>query len=121
MAGHLIWNLTKVFLHQKYCQEGLSLAQIAAEIGSSKEAVRKGLCRFGIKTRSHGQNHGNPSQVRYGLKLVRGKSLPHLGEKQVIDKIRTYYSSGMSFVKSLKSCVVRAFLQKPKQAHGTLK
>ena len=86
----------KEFLHQRYCQEGLSLAQIAAEIGSSKEAVRKGLCRFGIAARAHGQHHGHPSQARFGIRVIKGQSLPHLAEKKVIEAVCGYRSQGFT-------------------------
>ena len=45
------------FLHQKYVVEGLSIAQIAEQIGSSKSAIQKSLVRFGIPIRVPHQNH----------------------------------------------------------------
>ncbi|OQW45956.1 MAG: hypothetical protein A4S09_16940 [Proteobacteria bacterium SG_bin7] len=46
-----LWK-DKDFLQQKYVIEGLSIAQIAAQILSSREAVRTGLIAYGIKRKS---------------------------------------------------------------------
>lgn len=86
----------KEFLHQKYCVEGLSLAQIAAEINSSKEAVRKGLRCAGIALRDRGQHHGHPSQQRYGVRIVRGQSIAHKSETQAIKAVLKLRSKGLS-------------------------
>lgn len=57
-----LWK-DKDFLHQKYVLEGHSIAQIAAEILSSREAVRMGLIEFGIKRKTRGEPGRNPSQA----------------------------------------------------------
>lgn len=44
-------HLSKEFLHRKYTVEKLSIAQIAAQISSSKDIVRRRLIRFGIVIR----------------------------------------------------------------------
>lgn len=84
------------FLHQKYTLEGLSVAQIASEIGSSKEAVRKGLFRAGIKPRAPCENYGHPSQPGFGNRIVKGRAVPHLGELRTSKLIHHYYSDGLS-------------------------
>lgn len=84
------------FLHQKYALEGLSVAQIASEIGSSKEAVRKGLFRAGIKPRAPYENHGHPSQPAFGTRIVKGRAVPHLGELRTSKMVYQYYSDGLS-------------------------
>jgi IS30 family transposase len=86
----------KVFLHEKYVQEGLSLAQISSQICSSKEAVRKGLVRAGIQLRESHQPHGRSAQVRYGERRVKDKPQPHMAEKRVIKTIMDMRAQGMS-------------------------
>lgn len=86
----------KEFLQQKYCVQGLSLAQIAGQISSSREAVRKGLIRAGITLRKHGQHHGHPAQPRFGVRVVRGQSEGHKGEHQVIEAVLKLRSKGLS-------------------------
>lgn len=72
------------------------MAQIAEEIGSSKEVIRSRLKRFGIGLRRHGFHHGHPSQARYGTRVVKGTLVPHLGESEVIELIRKLRATGMS-------------------------
>jgi hypothetical protein len=56
----------KEFLQQKYVVEGLSIAQIAEQIVSSKEAVRKALLRYSLPIRQACLPHGRPAQPRFG-------------------------------------------------------
>lgn len=74
-------------LHQKYVIEGLSIAQIADQFSSSKEAVRKGILRAGIAVREAHLPHGRPSQPRYGQKLNNCKLAGHKAEHRVVEAI----------------------------------
>jgi hypothetical protein len=84
---HIPLFRNKFFLHQKYVVEGLSIAQIAEEIFSSKEAVRKGLQKTGIEVREAHQPHGRQSQPKFGAKRFGGKVTEHKTEQKVIDAI----------------------------------
>lgn len=86
----------KSFLTQKYVQEGLSIAQIAEEIRSSKDAVRKGLARFGIPIREPRRHHGNPSQARYGRQVRKGREVDHQVEQRTVDAIKELHAQKLS-------------------------
>ncbi|PIU01301.1 MAG: hypothetical protein COT74_02020 [Bdellovibrionales bacterium CG10_big_fil_rev_8_21_14_0_10_45_34] len=85
-----------LFLHQKYTLENLSIAQISRLIGSSKEAVRRGLERYQIPIREKSRHHGNPSQPRYGQKVVKGRSTEFKAEQRVITAIQEMKAQGLS-------------------------
>lgn len=72
------------------------MAQIATEIGSFKEAERKGLFRSGIKPRPPCESHGHPSQPRFGTQVVKGRAVPHLGELRISKVVYQYHSDGLS-------------------------
>ena len=55
-----------MFNQQKYVVEGLSIALLADQIVSSKEAVCKALAKFGLPNREACQPHGRPAQPRFG-------------------------------------------------------
>jgi len=76
--------------------EGLSIAQISAQIFSSQEAVRRGLLKVGIALREAHKPHRNPSQVRYGQKKQRGRPVRHLDEERVITAIQEMRQQGLS-------------------------
>ncbi|MCB0404731.1 MAG: recombinase family protein [Bdellovibrionales bacterium] len=117
MAGQLIFSSTvyllvipdkpvlplyksRSFVHQKYVVEGLSLAQIAAEIFSSKEAVRNALKRFGIPPRvPHRPHNGRVSEPRYGVKISNGRASPHLAEQQMFQTISELRRQGLTLRK----------------------
>ena len=86
----------KEFLQQKYVVEGLSIAQIAEQIVSSKEAVRKALMRFGLPIRQACLPHGRPAQPRFGLSYRRQALINYKPEQRVIDTIVELKSQGMS-------------------------
>jgi hypothetical protein len=86
----------KVFLTQKYMIEGRSIAQIADEICSSKDAVRNGLKKFDIPVRSVHKHNGHPSQPRYGSRLEKGRLIPHLNENRAIDAAHEMHRQGLS-------------------------
>jgi hypothetical protein len=93
-----LWK-DKDFLHQKYVLEGLSIAQIAAQILSSREAIRMGLIDCGIKRKSQGKPGLRPAQVPYGYRLSNGVMVPHLGEQKVISSIKKMTDEGLSYRK----------------------
>jgi transposase len=90
----------KSFVHQKYVVEGLSIREIAAEILSSKEAVRNALKRFDIPARdAHIPHHGRLSSPKYGSKLRSGRASPHVAEQQMIETIKALRSQGLTLRK----------------------
>lgn len=94
--SHVAPYKDKHFLHQKYLTEGLSLAQIAAQTFSSKEAIRKGLLAAGIKLREPHRPHQRPSQPRYGQRLVNGSVAPHVAEQRTINAILDLHRQRLS-------------------------
>lgn len=91
-----LWK-DKDFLHQKYVIQGLSIAQIAGQILSSREAVRAGLIGAGIKRKRVGEAGKNPAQAPYGFRKLEGVLVAHLGEQRVIQSIRKMSNSGLSY------------------------
>ena len=85
-----------IFLHQKYVVEGLSITQVAMQIFSSKEAVRKGLLRAGISIREPHDAHGNLSQTRYGERVIKGRTVRLKVEEQIISVIKDLRVRGFS-------------------------
>jgi len=84
------------FLHQKYVVQGLSLAQIAVEICSSKDAVRRGLIEGGINIREpHLPHHGRESQPAFGRRRVKGSTVEVQVESRVIKAILDLKARGM--------------------------
>jgi hypothetical protein len=93
-----LWK-DRIFLHQKYVLEGLSIAQIAAQILSSREAVRIGLVEHKIKRRLQGKPGLRPAQLPYGYRLSKGVMVPHLGEQRVVSLIRKMSADRLSYRK----------------------
>lgn len=89
----------KTFLHQKYVVEGLSITQIAKQILSSREAVRKGLIEHGIKRKRRGAVGNRVAQVLYGYRRSNGALIPNLDEQQVIATVKKMSKNGLSFRK----------------------
>lgn len=87
---------SKSFLKRKYVDEGLSIGQIAAQIRSSKDAVRNGLEKFNIPIRNPHTHNGNPSQPRYGQKQTKATQTPHKAEQRAIDAILEMRRDGAS-------------------------
>jgi hypothetical protein len=85
----------KNFLHQKYVEEWLSIRQIASDVMSSKETVRKELLRTGIKLRERSHHNGNPSQVRLGQRVVKRKLVEHKTEQRVVDSVLRMKKEGL--------------------------
>lgn len=93
-----LWK-DKDFLHQKYVLEGLSIAQIANQILSSREAIRMSLIEHGIKRKPQGKPGLRLAQVPYGYKRLNGLLTPHLGEQRVIQSVRKMSNDGLSYRK----------------------
>ncbi len=85
----------KEFLHQKYVIEGWSLAQISRSICSSRQAVRNGLKRFGIRARLPHRHHGRPAQPKFGQKVRKDIYEAHHAEQRVIASVLELKASGM--------------------------
>jgi hypothetical protein len=102
--NHAPKYLDKDFLHQKYVVEGLSTAQIASQIFSSKDSVQKGLRLVGIPARVPHQPHGRQSQPRYGQKRVEGKVGEHKTEQRVINAVREMRANGLT-LRAIASCL----------------
>ena len=84
------------FLQKNYIENGLSVTQIAAQIFSSKSAVRENLKRFGIPLREPHRPHGRPACPRFGQKIQKGKAVPHQAEQKVIDAVLEMRKQGLS-------------------------
>ena len=84
------------FLHRKYVVEGRSIAQVASQILSSKDAVRGGLKAAGIADREPHKPHGRPFQPRYGTRTVTGAERLHMAAQRVIRTIRDMRDQGMT-------------------------
>jgi len=93
-----LWK-DKDFLHQKYVLEGRSIAQIATQILSSREAVRMGLIECGIKRKAQGHAGLRPAQVPYGYRFLDGVLVPHLGEQRVVSTVKKMADDGLSYRK----------------------
>ncbi len=93
-----LWK-DKDFLQQKYVIEGLSIAQIAGQILSSREAVRMGLVEHGIKRKRRGSLGSKVAQVPYGYRRLNGALVPHLVEQRVIQSVKKMSSDGLSYRK----------------------
>ena len=55
---------------------------------SSKAYVRKELLKASIKLRSKSHHNGNPSQVKFGQRIVKKKLVDSRVEQRVIDAVR---------------------------------
>ena len=88
---------SKTFLEEKYVKNGRSIAQIAAEILSSRSAVREALIEFGIPLKQQGKPGLRPAQVPYGYRRLDGLLTPHLGEQRVIQSVRKMSNDGLSY------------------------
>lgn len=90
-----LWK-DKHFLHQKYVLEGRSIAQIAAEIISSRVAIRNALIEFGIKRRQRGEPGKRPAQVPYGYRISNGLMVEHEGEQRILSAVLKMSARGLT-------------------------
>ncbi len=93
-----LWK-SKTFLEEKYVKNGRSIAQIAAETLSSRDAVRRALIEFGIPLKQKGKPGLSPAQVPYGFKRLEGLLVPHQGEQRVIQSVKKMSRDGLSYRK----------------------
>lgn len=63
---------------------------------SSKEAVRNGLKKFGIPIRESHKPHRRPSQPKFGEKIQKGKTEPHMAERRVIRAVLEMHNDKLS-------------------------
>jgi len=92
------------FLHQKYVVEGLSIRQISELTASSKDTIRTALHRNKIEVRERGQHHGNPSQLKYGMKRNKLNSDVHKTKQRTIDSVRQMRQEGLS-LRAIARCL----------------
>jgi hypothetical protein len=97
-------QLKPSFLHKKYIEEGLSLRQISAQTASSKEAIRSALIKNNIPVRDKGQHHGNPSQLKYGVKRKGLSSVEHKAEQRTVDAVGQMRDEGLS-LRAIARCL----------------
>ena len=90
---------SKTFLEEKYLKNGRSIAHIAAETLSSRDAVRRALIEFGIPLKQKGKPGLRPAQVPYGFRRSNGLLVSHLGEQRVIQSVRKMSNEGLSYRK----------------------
>jgi len=83
------------FLHQKYVVEGLSAAQIAGQVFSSKSTILKALKENEIELREAHQHHGNPALAKYGKKKWAGREIDHASEQKVINAVIEMHKANM--------------------------
>ena len=95
LPGKLVLS-SEAFLREFYIEKGLSAAQIAHEIVSSKTAVLNALRRFDIPIREPHLSHGRKSQLKFGEKKIKGQITDHLKEQSIIDIIRELHEKGLT-------------------------
>jgi len=88
----------KSFLQQKYISEGLSASQIAREISSARSTVSAHLTEFEIG-RDENMRHGSKGQLGFGERMVKGRIIPHKGEKAIISEMAAMRADGASYGK----------------------
>lgn len=71
---------------------------------SSKEAIRSALHVNNIEVRERGQHHGNPSQLKYGMKRKAKNSVIHQGEQRTVDTVRQMRDEGLS-LRAIARCL----------------
>lgn len=84
------------FLSDLYLKKGLSAAQIAQEITSSKSAVLSALKKFQIPIREPHLPHGRQSQAKYGQKRFKGLVTSFKKEEEIAKAIKDMTDKGLS-------------------------
>ena len=77
----------KIFLQQKYIEEGLSMSQIANIIPCSRIAVRSALVKANIPIRGIGNTYKNHQQLPYGKRRKNGEIIDHKAEQAILNAI----------------------------------
>jgi IS30 family transposase len=80
-----------------YEKKGLSLRQIAAQKVHSRSTIQQNLKRADVRLRAPGHGHGNPAQLRFGLKKKEGTVSSHKGEQLIIEVIMDFRDDGLTF------------------------
>ncbi len=93
-------------LHAKYVVEGLSIAQIAKEFLSSKEAVRQGLIKAGIPVREKSKPHGRTAQLKFGKRLQADKEVDFKAEQRVIEMVVGMKAEGLG-LRAIARCLTQ--------------
>lgn len=57
-----------------------------------------------IEVRERGQHHGNPSQLKYGMKRKAKNSAIHQGEQRTVDTVRQMKEEGLS-LRAIARCL----------------
>ena len=96
---HTIPWKSNTFLEEIYVKNGRSIARIAAETLSSRDAIRRALVDFAILLKQRGKPGLRPAQVPYGFRSSDGLLVPHLGELRVIQPVRKMSDGGLSYRK----------------------
>ena len=90
--------LDAAFLRQKYVDEGLSTAQIAALVFSARSTITKYLKRHGIPLRSEDMAHAlRKGQMAFGEHTRKGKVKAHQRELVAIEKMKSLRAKGYSY------------------------
>jgi hypothetical protein len=89
-------TLTESFLKQKYVVEGLSSAEIGAHVFSSRVTVTKKLKEFEIPLKTITRRE--TGKTVYGYRQYGGKVIEVKKEEDVIELIKSYRSSGYTYI-----------------------
>lgn len=57
-----------------------------------------------IEVRERGKHHGNPSQLKYGMKRKAKTSVIHQGEQRTVDTVRQMRDEGLS-LRAIARCL----------------
>jgi len=87
------------FLRQKYVEEKLSIAEIAALTMSSNGAVHSHLRSCGIEIRGSGENIRPKRHLSYGSKISCRNVVVHCREQETLNKMRELRDQGFSYWK----------------------
>jgi predicted DNA-binding protein YlxM (UPF0122 family) len=87
------------FLRQKYVEEKLSIAEIAALTMSSNGAVHSHLKSCGIETRRSGENIRPKRHLSYGYKISCRDVVNHAREQETLKKMQELRNQGFSYWK----------------------
>jgi hypothetical protein len=71
---------------------------------SSKQTVRKELLRANIKLRGRSHHNGNPSQARFGQRVVKRKLVEHKTEQRVVDSVLRMKKEGLG-LRAIARCL----------------
>jgi hypothetical protein len=92
-------EFTKAFLREKYCDEKLSIAEIAALTFSAKGSILKAMRFHGIDSRKSGINnaHRVGFGIPFGKQLVKRRLVIQKREQQAIEKMKELRRQGFTY------------------------